>query len=92
MSISRIRFVTACQQLLALGVVLAVLTPATSVISLDVVQDRQAQVGIVPEDEAPERVIDSAGDGGFAAPWLRRVYATIAVLGDANRDGGPEDR
>ena len=35
---SRIRFVTACQQLLALGVVLAALTPAASVISLDVVR------------------------------------------------------
>ena len=33
------RFVTACQQLLALGVVLAVLTPAASVISLDVVSE-----------------------------------------------------
>jgi hypothetical protein len=31
------RYVTACQQLLALGAVLAVLTPAASVISLDVV-------------------------------------------------------
>ena len=31
------RFVTACQQMLALGAVLAVLTPAASVISLDVV-------------------------------------------------------
>lgn len=35
---SKTRFVTACQQLLALGVVLAVLTPAATVISLDVVQ------------------------------------------------------
>ena len=34
---SQARFITACQQLLALGVVLAVLTPAASVISLDVV-------------------------------------------------------
>ncbi len=32
------RFVTACQQLLALGVVLAVLTPAASVVTLDVVR------------------------------------------------------
>ncbi|MCW2835535.1 MAG: N-acetylmuramoyl-L-alanine amidase, family 2 [Nocardioides sp.] len=31
------RFVTACQQLLALGVVLAVITPAASVLSLDIV-------------------------------------------------------
>src|SRR6188768_2867304 len=35
----KIRFVTACQQLLALGLVLAVLTPAASIISLDVVHD-----------------------------------------------------
>jgi len=34
---SQARFVTVCQQLLALGVVLAVLTPAAGVISLDVV-------------------------------------------------------
>ncbi|GAA4696113.1 FG-GAP-like repeat-containing protein [Nocardioides conyzicola] len=37
---SKIRFVTACQQLLALGLVVAVLTPAASVVSLDVVHDR----------------------------------------------------
>ncbi len=36
---SRTTFVTACQQLLALGVVLAALTPAASVISLDVVSE-----------------------------------------------------
>ena len=36
---SKTRFVTACQQLLALGVVLAALTPAASVISLDVVRE-----------------------------------------------------
>ncbi len=40
------RFVTACQQLLALGVVLAVLTPAASVVSLDV-------VGSAPDGTAP---------------------------------------
>lgn len=37
MPASKSRFVTACQQLLALGVVLAVLTPAASVVTLDVV-------------------------------------------------------
>jgi hypothetical protein len=36
------RFVTVCQQLLALGVVLALLTPAAGVVSLDVVPDRPA--------------------------------------------------
>src|SRR5690242_2402286 len=37
MTPSRSRFVTACQQLLALAVVLAVLTPAASIVTLDVV-------------------------------------------------------
>ena len=32
---NRSRFVTACQQVLALGVVLAALTPATSVVTLE---------------------------------------------------------
>ncbi|CAI9408200.1 FG-GAP-like repeat-containing protein [Nocardioides sp. T2.26MG-1] len=36
---SKTTFVTACQQLLALGVVLAALTPAASVVSLDVVRE-----------------------------------------------------
>ncbi|MEZ5091568.1 FG-GAP-like repeat-containing protein [Nocardioides sp.] len=39
------RFVTACQQLLALAVVFAVLTPAASVISLDVVGHDGAPLG-----------------------------------------------
>jgi hypothetical protein len=37
MSPSRARFVTGCQQLLALGVVVVALVPATRVVSLDVV-------------------------------------------------------
>jgi hypothetical protein len=45
MPLSRIRFVTACQQLLALGVVLAVLTPAASIVSLDVVGQRPDEGG-----------------------------------------------
>ncbi|MGZ8744609.1 MAG: FG-GAP-like repeat-containing protein [Nocardioides sp.] len=36
---SKTRFVTACQQLLALGVVLAALTPAASVVSLDIIRE-----------------------------------------------------
>jgi hypothetical protein len=45
---SKIRFVTACQQVLALAAVLAVLTPAASVVSLDVVRESPAQ-GVVRE-------------------------------------------
>jgi hypothetical protein len=37
MSPARARYVTACQQLLALGVVVIALVPATRVVSLDVV-------------------------------------------------------
>ena len=51
---SKIRFVTACQQILALGVVLAVLTPATNVISLDVVHDRR-EAGVVIREAAADR-------------------------------------
>jgi len=39
---SKTTFVTACQQMLALGVVLAALTPAASVVSLDVVRELPA--------------------------------------------------
>jgi len=59
---SRARFITACQQLLALGVVLAVLTPAAGVISLDVVVRRpdgtMAAVGhgAITPDSAPALV------------------------------------
>ncbi|HTW17874.1 MAG TPA: N-acetylmuramoyl-L-alanine amidase [Nocardioides sp.] len=42
MPASKTRFVTACQQLLALGVVLAVLTPAASVVTLDVIHNDPA--------------------------------------------------
>ena len=45
---SKTRFVTACQQLLALGVVLAALTPAASVISLDVVRETPGGSGSAP--------------------------------------------
>jgi hypothetical protein len=42
---SKTRFVTACQQMLALGVVLAALTPAAGVITLDVVREDPAGPG-----------------------------------------------
>ncbi|HEX5088560.1 MAG TPA: hypothetical protein VFV89_12190 [Nocardioides sp.] len=43
MSAMRARYVTACQQLLALGVVVIALVPATRVVSLDVVGVRPGQ-------------------------------------------------
>jgi hypothetical protein len=47
------RFVTVCQQLLALGVVLALLTPAAGVVSLDVVPDRPAGMATGPAAPLP---------------------------------------
>ncbi len=40
----QVRLVTLCQQVLALGVVLVVLTPASGVVSLDIVGERPGQV------------------------------------------------
>lgn len=49
---SQIRFITLCQQLLALAVVIAVLTPAASVISLDVAHEAPSGSGAdVPVDD-----------------------------------------
>ena len=46
------QFVTACQQLLALGVVLVVITPAAGVLSLDIVRAPSASTGGT-NDQAP---------------------------------------
>ena len=48
MSPNRSRFVTACQQVLALAVVLAVLTPAAGVVTLDVVGSAPGGAGATP--------------------------------------------
>jgi hypothetical protein len=63
------RFVTACQQLLALGVVLAVLTPAAGVVSLDVIGlPGTAPSAAPPAATAPTLGQDSpATEGGNAA-------------------------
>src|SRR5687768_5620529 len=67
---SQARFVTACQQLLALGVVLAVLTPAASVISIDVVGEAPSGAG----------TRHSPGDATFAA--YTREASRPSVLPD----------
>jgi hypothetical protein len=48
---TRARYVTACQQLLALGVVLVALAPAAGVVSLDV-------VGVEPEGQPAPPVVE----------------------------------
>ena len=63
MSPSRARYVTACQQLLALGVVVIALAPATRVVSLDV-------VGVQPGAKPGPTVVapDSASWGPSSRP------------------------
>ncbi len=64
----RAQFVTACQQILALGVVLAVLTPAAAVISLDVVAHP-------PSDSS----VSSAGSADAASGGAPREGAALAA-------------
>jgi hypothetical protein len=65
---NRSRFVTACQQLLALAVVLAALTPAASVITLDVVDTEPAVRGGV-----------GANGSGATRPAALAAYTAEAV-------------
>src|ERR1700709_90831 len=64
MSPLRARYVTACQQLLALGVVVMALVPATRVVSLDVVGVRPGQGVALPTIAVSPKVgmADCAGD------------------------------
>ena len=69
---SKDHFVTSCQQLLALGAVLAVLTPAASIISLDVV--RQA-----PASQAPGRINAGSGHLLELSAYTREAHRTSRV-------------
>ena len=73
---SKTRFITACQQILALGVVLAALTPAASVVSLDVVRERALRRPPAPP----------------APPRDRRVRGVHAGLGPPVRRADPDGR
>ena len=75
----RSRFVTACQQLLALGVVAAVITPASSLISLDVVRQPPAS-GFVGTQAG-----QAQGSGTLSA--YARVARRTATLPAAARRG-----
>ena len=71
MSPSRARYVTACQQLLALGVVVMALVPATRVVSLDVVGvgpgQGVAQPSIAVSPDQPTGGSPEAGMSGYVA-------------------------
>ena len=90
MTPSRSRFVTACQQLLALAVVLAVLTPAASIVTLDVVGSGPAGATAVAHPTADtaaytaEAVRPSRVPTAPVKPDVREVQLTSAA--------GPADR
>jgi hypothetical protein len=83
MSPSRARYVTACQQLLALGVVVMALVPATRVVSLDVVGVGPGQgvarpsISVSP-DRAPSGS-EEADMSGFARGDQRCVPVSLRV-------------
>lgn len=65
---NKARFVTACQQILALGAVLAVVAPATNVISLDVIGAPGAVAPVPGADTAAEPGVGLPGSNGNATP------------------------
>lgn len=69
---SKDHFVTSCQQLLALGAVLAVLTPAASIISLDVVHQ-------APASQSPGGVSARSGHPLELTAYTRESHRTSRV-------------
>jgi len=80
---SKTRYITACQQLLALGVVVAALTPAASVVSLDVVRQTP---GSAPTAPAGRPLAPRSGEAGRGAlGGVRRVEAPRVGVGDQDQ-------
>jgi uncharacterized protein with LGFP repeats len=88
------RFVTVCQQLLTLGVVLAVITPAANIVSLDVVQ--KAPITTAPTAlaaYAQAATVKSVVPSGVVDPIVKEVPLT-APSGVSGRRvaGAPQAR
>jgi hypothetical protein len=83
MSPSRARYVTACQQLLALGVVVMALVPATRVVSLDVVGvgpgQGIAQPSIAVSPDQGTAVTTEADMSGYARGQQRCAPPSLRV-------------
>ena len=83
----RARFVSACQQVLALAVVCAALTPAVSVVSLDVVSEPSApEAGALMAGYGREALKTSKVPTGPVTAHLREVSLTPAI-GDKGTSG-----
>ena len=101
MSPSRARYVTACQQLLALGVVVMALVPATRVVSLDVVGVQPGQ-GVASrrsrcsrDQAATSRLADYARGSSAGRPACgsrSASHRTAPVRVPRGRAPGPADQ
>ncbi len=80
MRIVKERFVTICQQLLAFGVVLAVLTPAAGVVSLDIVGDDHSAVGTAAASTVSATVPTGVVDSSVTEVPLTNVDGDTAAL------------
>ena len=81
MSAFQARLVTLCQQTLALGVVLAVLTPASGVVSLDIVGDRPGPAPSGAAAAAPARLTAATVPTRAVTPEVTEVPLTTPTGG-----------
>lgn len=87
MPASKSSFVTACQQLLALGAVLAVLTPAASVITLDVVHEPDAPSASAPVSALAAYTAVSAQASLVPTAPVEATVAEVALTAPAATPG-----
>ncbi len=83
------RLITLCQQMLALGVVLAVLTPASGVVSLDIVGEHHGQrpPGTVGGQVSPAALMSATVPAASVTPTVTEVPLTAAAGGPAALSG-----
>ncbi|NYE37456.1 hypothetical protein F4692_002589 [Nocardioides cavernae] len=81
------RLVTLCQQVLALGVVLVVLTPASGVVSLDIVGEHPGQRPAGADRSAPAELVSATVPTSSVTPTVTEVPLTGASGGFAGLRG-----
>jgi hypothetical protein len=81
------RLVTLCQQVLALGVVLVVLTPASGVVSLDIVRETPGQGSASVGGSAPAELMSATVPTAPVTPTVTEVPLTGAAGGFAGLRG-----
>ncbi len=81
------RLVTLCQQVLALGVVLVVLTPASGVVSLDIVGEHPARPSSTSGAQAPAALMSATVPTRAVTPTVTEVPLTDAAGGTFGLQG-----